>query len=78
VDDHQTANACYLTDTGCAVLIPEHELSAAKLAAVLTELCASRQRLLSMAEECRSLARPHATREVINHCLEVACARSAK
>jgi len=78
VDDHQTANARYLTDTGCAVLIPEHELNAAKLAAVLADLCASRQRLLGMAEECRSLARPDATREVVDHCLEVACAWSAK
>lgn len=74
VDDHQTANARYLTDSGCAVLLPEADLNAENLATALKELCASREHLLSMARTCRSLARPRATKEVAMHCLEVACA----
>ncbi len=72
VDDHQTANARYLADAGCAVLLPETELTAERLATALRELCASRERLLSMARTCRGLARPGATAEVARYCLEVA------
>ena len=74
VDDHQTANARYLSDSGCAVLVPESELDAGKLADVILDLCHSRERLLEMAKTCRGLAKPRATEEVAMLCLEVACA----
>jgi len=32
VDDHQTANARFLADAGAAILVPESELSAERLA----------------------------------------------
>ncbi|MCG8324404.1 MAG: undecaprenyldiphospho-muramoylpentapeptide beta-N-acetylglucosaminyltransferase [Thiotrichales bacterium] len=74
VDDHQTANARFLSENDCAVLISESDLSSATLAQALGELCRSRDRLLAMAKRCRSLARPRATEDVAAYCLEVACA----
>lgn len=72
VDDHQTANARFLAESGSAVLIPESELGVERLATVLRDLCGSRQRLLQMANHSRALAKPDATRDVADLCLEVA------
>ncbi len=69
VDDHQTANARYLVNAGAAVLIDERELTAARLAAELARLCATRAPLLAMAERARALARPRATDELAAACL---------
>lgn len=71
-DDHQTANARFLADHGGALLVPESGLDAASLSALLRDLCASRARLLEMAERSRALARPRAAEEVADACLEVA------
>ena len=70
VDDHQTRNAGYLVAEGAAVLIPERELSAERLAAELQTLCAGRGKLLAMAERARLLARPHAAEELAESCLK--------
>jgi UDP-N-acetylglucosamine--N-acetylmuramyl-(pentapeptide) pyrophosphoryl-undecaprenol N-acetylglucosamine transferase len=72
VDDHQTSNARYLVNEAAAVLIPESELTAARLAAELERLCSDRARLLAMAECARTLARPHAADELAHACLQVA------
>ena len=69
VDDHQTANARYLVDEGAAVLIPDRELTAERLAAELQRLCAGRGKLLAMAERARLLARPNAAEELAQSCL---------
>ena len=74
VDDHQTANARYLSGTGAAVLLPQADLDAAGLAALLTELAGDRERLLAMAEQARRQARPDATADVGGVCMEAACA----
>ena len=71
VDDHQTYNARYLVREGAAVLIPDGELTAERLAAELERLCADRTRLLSMAERARALARPDATERLASACLEL-------
>jgi UDP-N-acetylglucosamine--N-acetylmuramyl-(pentapeptide) pyrophosphoryl-undecaprenol N-acetylglucosamine transferase len=70
VDDHQTHNARFLSEHGAAVLLPQKELSAGKLAQLLREL--SREKLLGMAQAARSLAKPEATQAVANVCKEVA------
>jgi UDP-N-acetylglucosamine--N-acetylmuramyl-(pentapeptide) pyrophosphoryl-undecaprenol N-acetylglucosamine transferase len=70
VDDHQTCNAQYLVSEGAALLIPERELTAERLAAELTDLCAGRGRLLAMAERARLLARPRAAQELAECCLK--------
>jgi UDP-N-acetylglucosamine--N-acetylmuramyl-(pentapeptide) pyrophosphoryl-undecaprenol N-acetylglucosamine transferase len=70
-DDHQTRNAAFLVDDGAAVMIPESELSAERLAAELLRLCDGRGRLLAMAERARALARPHATQELAEACVQL-------
>ncbi len=72
VDDHQTRNARFLSEQGAAILVPENELDATRLSALLRELAGARERLLDMARRARSLARPRAAQEVAAMCLEVA------
>lgn len=70
VDDHQTHNARFLSERGAAVLLPQTELSAEKLAQLLREL--SREKLLAMAQAARALAKPEATAQVAQVCMELA------
>jgi UDP-N-acetylglucosamine--N-acetylmuramyl-(pentapeptide) pyrophosphoryl-undecaprenol N-acetylglucosamine transferase len=67
VDDHQTANARYLADAEAAVLLPQDELKAERLADILGGV--SRQQLLDMANRARRLGMPEATRLVTEQCL---------
>lgn len=70
VDDHQTTNAKFLTDAGAAWLLPQGELSPARLAAMLGSK--KRDELLAVAEKARALARPDATEQVARVCMELA------
>ena len=70
VDDHQTHNARFLSEHGAAVLLPQKELSAEKLAQLLREF--SREKLLAMAQAARSLAKPDATQAVARVCSSLA------
>lgn len=72
VDDHQTQNARYLVREGAAVLVPERELTAERLATELQRLCAGRGKLLAMAERARLLARPRAAEELAESCIKFA------
>lgn len=73
VDDHQTANAKFLSNAGAAVLIRQIELTPERLARELVGLIESgRPGLLAMAEKAMALAMPDATQSVTRHCLEVA------
>ena len=72
VDDHQTVNARFMSEAGAAVLLPQTELSAPKLVALLTRLQNDRGRLRAMAEAARRLATPGATEQVTRICLELA------
>lgn len=74
VDNHQTANARYLADSGAALLLPEKDLTRESLGSLLQELYGSRQRLLVMAQHARTQAKPQATAEVARACLEAAYA----
>jgi UDP-N-acetylglucosamine--N-acetylmuramyl-(pentapeptide) pyrophosphoryl-undecaprenol N-acetylglucosamine transferase len=69
VDDHQTGNARFLADAGAAVLLPQHALNPERLAEMLRGL--TRERLADMAMKARALARPEATREVAEVCMEL-------
>jgi len=69
VDDHQTANARFLADAGAAILVPESELSAERLAGLLAGF--DRVRLGDMARRARLLARPDATSAVAMACAEL-------
>jgi UDP-N-acetylglucosamine--N-acetylmuramyl-(pentapeptide) pyrophosphoryl-undecaprenol N-acetylglucosamine transferase len=69
VDDHQTSNARFLSNAGAAILLPQDQLTPARLAEMKN---LSRQQLTQMAEKARELARPEATATVARICQEVA------
>jgi UDP-N-acetylglucosamine--N-acetylmuramyl-(pentapeptide) pyrophosphoryl-undecaprenol N-acetylglucosamine transferase len=66
VDDHQTYNAHFLSDRGAALLMQQSELTAEKLAQLLMET--SREKLLAMAVQARSVAKADAAQEVAHIC----------
>ena len=70
VDDHQTANARFLADRGAAILLPQRELTAERLAALIRSL--DRPKLLEMAKQARALGKPDAARLVAARCMELA------
>lgn len=72
IDDHQTANARWLTDRRAGVLLPQHEMTPESLAQQLGELAAQPQELLAWARAARALAKPDAAEQVVANCLEVA------
>ena len=59
---HQRDNAVYLAAAGAAVHLPQADLTAQSLAALLRSF--TRERLLTMAEAARALGKPHATATV--------------
>ncbi len=75
VDDHQTKNAAYLVAHAAATVVPQNELNAAPLAAMIEKYLSAnngRAELLKMAEAACALGKPDATATVVNRCLEVA------
>lgn len=69
--DHQTHNARYMTAVGAAELLPQSKLepergSPALLAERLDELLNAPDKLRSMSDVCRSLARPEAAAILVN------------
>lgn len=73
VDDHQTMNAQYMVKAGAAKLMQQSSMTATSLSECLQELIGKgREHLAKMAEAARTCARPNATIDVANACLEVA------
>jgi UDP-N-acetylglucosamine--N-acetylmuramyl-(pentapeptide) pyrophosphoryl-undecaprenol N-acetylglucosamine transferase len=70
--DHQTANARFMERAGAAIVIPDAELTGARLAQEVGALLADPARLAAMANASAALARPHAAREVARELLAVA------
>jgi UDP-N-acetylglucosamine--N-acetylmuramyl-(pentapeptide) pyrophosphoryl-undecaprenol N-acetylglucosamine transferase len=70
VDDHQTANAKFLSDRGAAILIQQRDLSPEKLAELIRSM--DRAKLLDMAKKARALGKPDAARLVAQRCMELA------
>ena len=71
IDDHQTANARFLSDAKAAMLMSQTELDAATLANLILGL--QREDLAEMAMKAQTLAKFRATEEVASICEE--CAR---
>ncbi len=71
IDDHQTANARFLSDAKAAMLMSQTELDAATLANLILGL--QREDLAEMAMKAQALAKFRATEEVASICEE--CAR---
>jgi UDP-N-acetylglucosamine--N-acetylmuramyl-(pentapeptide) pyrophosphoryl-undecaprenol N-acetylglucosamine transferase len=72
IDDHQSRNADYLAREGAAFVMPQATTGVAEMAARLTEVLMQPEQLNSMARTARRLAKPDATRTVVEVCLEVA------
>ena len=70
VDEHQSANARFLSERGAALLLPQAKLAPETLAATLRAL--DRPRLLEMARRARDLGKPDAARLVAARCMEIA------
>jgi UDP-N-acetylglucosamine--N-acetylmuramyl-(pentapeptide) pyrophosphoryl-undecaprenol N-acetylglucosamine transferase len=69
--DHQTANAAWMERAGAAVVVPDAELTAPRLANEVGRLLADPARLAAMARASASLARPDAAATVAAMVLEV-------
>lgn len=70
--DHQTGNARYMERAGGAVVIPDRELTAARLAHEVGRLLADRGRLAAMARASAALARPGAAHDIAHELLAAA------
>lgn len=70
IDDHQTANARFLSDANAAVLLPQKNLNPQDLALMIQNM--SRDDLRLMAQRAHTLAKPHATRRVAEVCADCA------
>ena len=67
VDDHQTANAKYLSNDGAAILVAQEELTAESLLKIISSM--TREKTLEMANKARRMGMPESTRLVTEQCL---------
>ncbi len=67
--DHQTANARFMERAGAAVVIPDAELTPARLAGEVGRLLADPGRLAVMARASAELARPNAAHDIAHELL---------
>lgn len=72
IDDHQSKNAEFLAQRQAARIMPQKDTTPQVLAAHLTEVFMNSHRLIEMAQQARTLARPQAAQQVVDICLEVA------
>ncbi len=70
--DHQSANARFMERAGAAVVIPDSELTAARLAQEVGALLADRGRFAAMSRASAGLARLQAAREIAGEVLAAA------
>ncbi len=78
VDDHQTANAVALVQAGAALMIPEKELTAEKLASILQDLFTNRTKLRALAKAATVFAKPQAAKDVADVCVQVCLGNDQK
>ena len=72
--DHQTKNAQWLVDAGAAVLVPDAECTAERIATLVAELLAEPARRDAMALAARTVARPDAAQAIAAAALQLATA----
>ncbi len=75
VDDHQSANARFLSERGAAILLAQEKLTPENLAGLLRSL--DRKALVAMAEKARLLGKPDAARVVADRCAQLVPGQSA-
>ncbi|MCW8930034.1 MAG: undecaprenyldiphospho-muramoylpentapeptide beta-N-acetylglucosaminyltransferase [Gammaproteobacteria bacterium] len=69
VDDHQSANAAYLSDEGAAFLVQQSELNSQKISDIIMSL--DKKNILNMAVKARQLSTNDAAEVVANECLSL-------
>jgi UDP-N-acetylglucosamine--N-acetylmuramyl-(pentapeptide) pyrophosphoryl-undecaprenol N-acetylglucosamine transferase len=69
IDDHQMANARYLSDAGAGLILPQQELNAKNLIEHITKV---QQQLEDMANAAKKCARMDATQTVAEFCISEA------
>jgi UDP-N-acetylglucosamine--N-acetylmuramyl-(pentapeptide) pyrophosphoryl-undecaprenol N-acetylglucosamine transferase len=69
IDDHQMANARYLSDSGAGLILPQKELNAKNL---IEQIKKAQQQLEGMAEAAKKCARMDATQTVAEFCISEA------
>jgi UDP-N-acetylglucosamine--N-acetylmuramyl-(pentapeptide) pyrophosphoryl-undecaprenol N-acetylglucosamine transferase len=74
--DHQTANARWMASAGAAIVVPDRELTAARLGAEVGALLGDPSSLRAMAAASAALARPDAAQAVADEVLAAAQRRS--
>jgi UDP-N-acetylglucosamine--N-acetylmuramyl-(pentapeptide) pyrophosphoryl-undecaprenol N-acetylglucosamine transferase len=70
--DHQTANARWMQQAGAAVVVPDAELTPARLAAEIEALLADPGRLAAMGRASAALGRPDAAQRIAEEVLAAA------
>jgi UDP-N-acetylglucosamine--N-acetylmuramyl-(pentapeptide) pyrophosphoryl-undecaprenol N-acetylglucosamine transferase len=70
--DHQTANARFMEQAGAAIVIPDRELTPARLASEVGRLLADPSRLAAMGRASAAMARPDAARAIAHEVLATA------
>jgi UDP-N-acetylglucosamine--N-acetylmuramyl-(pentapeptide) pyrophosphoryl-undecaprenol N-acetylglucosamine transferase len=70
IDDHQTANAKFLSNADAAILLPQQDLNPQDLALMIQSF--NRADLKQMALRAHALAKPHATQRVAEVCADCA------
>ncbi len=75
--DHQAANARWMAEHGAAVVVPDAELTPARLRAEVDALVADPARLEAMARASAALARPCAAAEIAQEVLAAGAQRAA-
>jgi UDP-N-acetylglucosamine--N-acetylmuramyl-(pentapeptide) pyrophosphoryl-undecaprenol N-acetylglucosamine transferase len=70
IDDHQTANAKFLSDADAAILLPQQYLNPQDLALMIQNL--NREDLKEMALRARALSKSNATQRVAEVCANCA------
>jgi len=74
--DHQTSNARWMADGGAAVVVPDRELTPARLGQEVSALLADPARLAAMAAASAQLARPDAAQRIADEVLAAARERA--
>lgn len=70
--DHQSANARWMEQAGAAVVVPDEELSAARLRSEIDALLGDGERLAAMGRASASLGRPDAAQRIAGEVLAAA------
>ena len=70
-DNHQEKNGRFLVEHGGARMFIEAELTAQTLGEEITKLINNTKQQQELAANIGSLARPHATETIVEHCLDM-------